>query len=164
MVENTGNEKGNEGEPPEAKKPEVDPDKKPKVDSDKKPKKDSKPKKTIKIKKKHVFVGGGAVLAAIVLGLILLSVFPLAKGITDQPVAGIKAGYAVNVNYKGTLLDGSTFDEGNLDVKAGRGEVIKGFDDALLGMEVGDKKTVTIPAKDAYGEYDPKKTVAVPLV
>lgn len=63
----------------------------------------------------------------------------------------------VRVHYHGKLTDGSTFDssEGRdpLTFKVGTGQVIKGFDEALIDMTPGDKKTVNIPAHEAYGEY-----------
>lgn len=68
----------------------------------------------------------------------------------------VKSGDTVNVHYHGKLTDGSTFDssEGRepLQFTVGQGQVIKGFDDALVDMKVGDKKTVQIPVNDAYGE------------
>lgn len=66
-----------------------------------------------------------------------------------------KAGDNVQVHYKGTLQDGQLFDssEGRdpLDFQLGSGQVIKGFDDGVTGMEIGDKKTIHIPNADAYG-------------
>ena len=62
----------------------------------------------------------------------------------------IKNGDTVSVHYVGTLNDGSEFDrsrEGNpLSFKVGSGQVIPGFDKAVMGHEVGDAFTVTIPA------------------
>lgn len=68
----------------------------------------------------------------------------------------VKAGNTVKVHYHGTLTDGTTFDssEGRdpLQFIVGQGQVIKGFDDALIDMEVGDKKRVEIPVDEAYGQ------------
>lgn len=68
----------------------------------------------------------------------------------------VKSGDTVRVHYHGKLKDGSTFDssEGRspLEFTVGGGQVIKGFDDALTGMQVGEKKTVEIPVTEAYGE------------
>ena len=68
----------------------------------------------------------------------------------------VQKGDTVNVRYHGKLNDGTTFDssEGRepLQFTSGKGEVIKGFDDAVMGMTVGDKKTVNIPVAEAYGE------------
>ena len=66
-----------------------------------------------------------------------------------------QAGDNVQVHYKGTLPDGQLFDssEGRepLAFQLGSGQVIKGFDDGVTGMEIGDKKTIHIPNADAYG-------------
>ena len=78
----------------------------------------------------------------------------------------VKKGDTVSVHYHGTLNDGSTFDssEGRapLEFTAGAGQVIKGFDDAVLDMKVGDKKTVNIPVQDAYGERNEDMMIEVP--
>ncbi len=67
----------------------------------------------------------------------------------------VKNGDTVRVHYHGKLTDGSTFDssEGRdpLEFTVGNGQVIKGFDDALVNMQPGDKKTVNIPVDQAYG-------------
>lgn len=67
----------------------------------------------------------------------------------------VKKGDKVSVHYHGRLNDGTTFDssEGRepLAFVAGQGQVIKGFDDAVLDMQPGDKKTVNIPVNEAYG-------------
>jgi FKBP-type peptidyl-prolyl cis-trans isomerase 2 len=65
----------------------------------------------------------------------------------------------VVVNYTGKLEDGTIFDsslnEGRepLETTLGQGQLIKGFEDGLVDMSVGDKKTIFIESKDAYGEY-----------
>ena len=68
----------------------------------------------------------------------------------------VKNGDTVNVHYHGKLTDGSTFDssEGRepLQFTVGNGQVIKGFDDALVDMKIGDKKTAQIPVDNAYGQ------------
>lgn len=77
-----------------------------------------------------------------------------------------KSGDTVKVHYQGRLTDGSTFDssEGRdpLEFKVGNGDVIKGFDDGVTGMSVGDKRTVHIPANDAYGQKDDTRVVEFP--
>ena len=66
-------------------------------------------------------------------------------------------GDTVRVHYKGTLADGTCFDnsEGRepLEFVVGEGQVIPGFDAAVTGLEVGEKTTLTIPAAEAYGEH-----------
>ena len=61
------------------------------------------------------------------------------------------------VHYVGSLSDGTVFDSSRerepLEFTIGAGQVIKGFDEAVAEMAVGDKKTVTIPAAEAYGPY-----------
>ena len=77
-----------------------------------------------------------------------------------------KAGDTVHFHYTGTLSDGTVFDssEGRepLSFTLGSGQIIPGLDAAIDGMAVGDKKTVTIPAKEAYGEHDANARQAVP--
>ena len=67
----------------------------------------------------------------------------------------VKSGDKVRVHYHGKLSDGSTFDssEGRdpLEFEVGSGSVIVGFDIGVTGMQVGEKKTVSIPVEDAYG-------------
>ncbi|UBM58418.1 peptidylprolyl isomerase [Marinilongibacter aquaticus] len=68
----------------------------------------------------------------------------------------VKSGDTIKVHYKGTLNDGTLFDssEGRdpLEFQVGSGMVIKGFDEGVQGMKIGDKKTINIPSAEAYGE------------
>jgi peptidylprolyl isomerase len=68
----------------------------------------------------------------------------------------VKLGDSVKVHYTGKFDDGDVFDssEGNdpLAFTVGAGQVIPGFDQALVGMQVGETKNVVIPADQAYGE------------
>ena len=68
----------------------------------------------------------------------------------------VKQGDTVKVHYHGKLTDGTTFDssEGRqpLEFEVGGGRVIKGFDEGVKGMTIGEKKTVSIPADEAYGQ------------
>lgn len=77
-----------------------------------------------------------------------------------------KAGDKVSIHYTGTLSDGSTFDSSAgrdpLEFTVGSGQVIPGFDAAVTGMTVGEKKTVTIPADQAYGQADPRAIQVIP--
>jgi peptidylprolyl isomerase len=70
-------------------------------------------------------------------------------------MAQVKDGDEVKVHYKGTLNDGSEFDssEGGdpIEFKVGSGEVIPGFDKAVIGMSVGEASTFKILVDEAYG-------------
>ncbi|MFC1946669.1 peptidylprolyl isomerase [Chloroflexota bacterium] len=78
----------------------------------------------------------------------------------------MEAGDNIKVHYTGTLDDGTVFDssEGRepLEFTAGAGQMIKGFDAAVIGMKVGELKTVTIPAEDAYGLHDDELILTFP--
>ena len=78
-----------------------------------------------------------------------------------------KKGDAVEVHYTGKLEDGSVFDtsisRAPLGFTLGDGNMIKGFDTAVHGMSIGDKKTVTIPAAEAYGERREDMMIDVPV-
>ena len=73
----------------------------------------------------------------------------------NAPQAG--NGDTVQVNYAGKLADGTVFDSSvgrePLEFTLGTGQVIPGFEKAVFGMKVGEKKTVTIPVEEAYGPY-----------
>ena len=77
-----------------------------------------------------------------------------------------KAGDAVQVHYTGKLADGEVFDssEGRepLGFSLGSGNVIPGFENAILGMQVGEAKDVVIPVNEAYGERHEQMTQTVP--
>jgi len=78
----------------------------------------------------------------------------------------VKTGDKIKVHYKGSLSDGSVFDssEGRepLEFTVGTGQLIKGFDDAVIAMSVGDKKTVTIIAAEAYGDRNEDMVMEYP--
>jgi peptidylprolyl isomerase len=81
-------------------------------------------------------------------------------------MAQVKHGDVVRVHYTGKLVSGDQFDSSvgrePLEFTVGAGMMIKGFDDAMPGMAVGEKKTVNIPAADAYGEKDPNAIIDFP--
>jgi len=72
-------------------------------------------------------------------------------------MAQAKKGDTVKVHYTGTLDDGTVFDSSvnrePLKFTVGGGEVIAGFDTAVVAMVVGDKKVTVIPAEEAYGKH-----------
>jgi FKBP-type peptidyl-prolyl cis-trans isomerase 2 len=78
----------------------------------------------------------------------------------------VKSGDKVKVHYHGRLTNGETFDssEGRqpLEFEVGSGMVIKGFDDGVTGMVVGDKKTITIPFLEAYGAVNQEMVIEFP--
>lgn len=78
----------------------------------------------------------------------------------------VKTGDTVRIHYTGTLSDGTTFDSSDgrdpLEFTVGSGDIIPGLDAALPGMATGDKKTVEVPADQAYGHPDPNAKQAVP--
>ncbi len=82
-------------------------------------------------------------------------------------MSGVKLGDNVKVNYKGTLVDGTVFDssEGKepLEFVVGSGQVIQGFDEAMIGMNVGESKVVDIPVEKAYGEKKDEMVMVVPV-
>ena len=76
-------------------------------------------------------------------------------------------GKKVKTHYRGTLDDGTQFDSSYdrgepLEFTCGAGQMIKGFDAAVVDMQVGEKKTVHIPAADAYGEHNPEMVITFP--
>jgi peptidylprolyl isomerase len=75
------------------------------------------------------------------------------EGSGDKP----RQGATVQVNYKGMFLDGTVFDAsevhgGPLELKAGAGQVIPGWDQTVLDMKKGEKRLIVLPPELAYGE------------
>lgn len=64
------------------------------------------------------------------------------------------------------MTDGTTFDSSNgrepLEFEVGSGQVIKGFDDGVSGMGIGEKKTINIPVNEAYGPRSEEMVVQFP--
>ncbi len=101
----------------------------------------------------------------------------------------VAAGQTIKVNYTGKLLDGRVFDTSYLTVanddanypktlsftkrsdssyaplsfQVGAGKMISGFDAAVVGMKIGETKTVTLSPDEAYGDMDPSKLVTFQL-
>ena len=77
-----------------------------------------------------------------------------------------KTGDTVHFHYTGSLEDGTVFDssEGRepLSFTVGSGQIIPGLDAAIDGMSVGEQKTVTVAAKDAYGAWQEEARQAIP--
>lgn len=96
-----------------------------------------------------------------------------------QVIRQAQPGDKVRIHYTGTLEDGTLFDttyeiddcedddcgcgeSGPLELVIGAGEFFPGVESALVGMSVGDKKTVTLDADDAFGEYDDEQVMSLP--
>lgn len=91
----------------------------------------------------------------------------------DEKIA--KEGHTVKVHYEGRLAENNqVFDssyvkdqQGNekkpIEFKIGEGKVIKGFDQGVTGMKVGEKKEIEIPKTQAYGDRDPNRVTQIPI-
>ncbi len=125
-------------------------------------------------------IAAGILILVLVGAAIYYSASRLGK--TGDSKEVVSAGNIVQVKYTGRLENGTVFDTSDADVAreagiynalrgydpleftVGQGQMIKGFDEGVLGMKVGEKKKLTLIAADAYGEYDPKKIQAIPRV
>jgi FKBP-type peptidyl-prolyl cis-trans isomerase 2 len=99
-------------------------------------------------------------------------------GATDEPTTAattaqaggdlmVQDGDLVEVHYVGTLDDGTQFDSSRdrgqpLSFTVSSGEVIKGFDDAVRGLKVGETRVYTMPPEDAYGEWTEDNVIELP--
>ena len=73
----------------------------------------------------------------------------------------VKKGNKVKVEYVGSLEDGTVFDSSEihnepLEFIVGAGQLIKGFDDAVVGMKIGEEKEIRLPPNEAYGPHNPE--------
>jgi FKBP-type peptidyl-prolyl cis-trans isomerase 2 len=73
----------------------------------------------------------------------------------------IKKGDKIKVEYEGTFEDGTVFDSSKyhdepLEFEVGAGQIIPGFEEAVLGMDFGEEKEFKLNPDNAYGEYDPE--------
>lgn len=79
----------------------------------------------------------------------------------------VKKGDKIKIDYEGSFDDGSVFDSSEktgqaLEFEVGSGHVIQGFDDAVVGMEVGDEKTFRLTPDEAYGPHNPELIKEIP--
>jgi FKBP-type peptidyl-prolyl cis-trans isomerase 2 len=76
-----------------------------------------------------------------------------------------KGGNTVKVHYTGKLDDGTVFDSsrerGPLEFTIGKGQLIKGFEDTVVGMSLGENRTVNIPQEEAYGPHKEELVIKV---
>ncbi|XP_039123887.1 peptidyl-prolyl cis-trans isomerase FKBP15-1-like [Dioscorea cayenensis subsp. rotundata] len=73
-------------------------------------------------------------------------------------------GDRIKVHYRGTLTDGKVFDSSfergdPIEFELGAGQVIKGWDQGILGMCVGEKRKLKIPSKLGYGDQGSPPTI-----
>ena len=87
-------------------------------------------------------------------------------GIKQIIMQEAKKGDKVKVHYHGKLTNGETFDSSAgrepLEFEVGSGSVIKGFDEGVSGMKVGEKKTINIPVDEAYGQRSEDMLIEFP--
>ena len=79
----------------------------------------------------------------------------------------VEKGNTIKVEYSGSFENGEVFDASEkhgepLEFKAGEGMVVPGFDTAVIGMDVGEEKSVTLKPVEAYGESHPNAVQKVP--
>ncbi len=82
-------------------------------------------------------------------------------------VATVKKGDTIKVDYEGSLEDGTVFDTSQshgqpLEFEVGSGQLIKGFDDAVIGMKVGQEKKIDLAPENAYGQHNPEMLKEIP--
>lgn len=110
-------------------------------------------KKTLKI----------TLILIITLGLLTILIINQFK----QTNMAIEKGNKITIEYEGKLDSGEVFDSSKnhdkpLEFEVGAGQVIPGFDKAVIGMKINEEKEFTIPAKEAYGEVNPELEKEIP--
>ena len=89
--------------------------------------------------------------------LLLVMVLLVAGAGCTGAAAHVETGDTVRVHYTGTFENGTVFDSSAgrepLEFTVGAGTMIPGFDEGVVGMQVGETKTIHIPADRAYGNY-----------
>lgn len=79
----------------------------------------------------------------------------------------VEKGSKIKVDYEGRFEDGEVFDASSkhgqpLEFVAGAGMVVSGFDNAVIGMDVGEEKEVTLKPEEAYGEVHEQAVQKIP--
>ena len=90
-----------------------------------------------------------------------------AKKAKAKEVATVKKGDTVKVEYTGTLEDGTVFDSSEshkepLEFQVSAGQVLPGFENAMIGMKNGESKEIKLAVSEAYGEYNPQFIRKIP--
>ena len=80
----------------------------------------------------------------------------------------VKKGDKIQVEYEGKFEDGTVFDASEkhgkpLEFKVGSGNVLKAFEEATIGMNEGEEKEITLPPKEAYGDYQNEYVMEIPI-
>ncbi len=104
------------------------------------------------------------VLAGIAVVIAMAAIAYLAIGSLSPAV---KAGDTIGVYFTGTFTNGTVFDsnvgQAPLNFTVGSGQLIKGFDQGVLGMRLGQNRTITVPPSEGYGYVNSSLIVSVPL-
>jgi FKBP-type peptidyl-prolyl cis-trans isomerase SlyD len=105
----------------------------------------------------------------------------MSENITGSISKKVENGDTISVDYAGRLEDGTIFDTSiketaiqaglynqmrdykPLTFNVGAGQMIKGFDEGVVGMQIGEEKTLTIPPEEAYGEYNEELARELPI-
>ncbi len=78
----------------------------------------------------------------------------------------IEAGNQISVHYTGTFEDGEIFDSSQgrdpLSFEVGAGQMIQGFDEAVVGMKNGESKRITLAPEEAYGPRNEELLIDIP--
>lgn len=109
----------------------------------------------------------GIIIIVVVIIAALLVISPSFLGLLGAIGAKqVKQGDTVKVEYTGTLDNGTVFDtsegRGPLEFVAGTGQMIPGFDNAVIGMKIGQEKEVRLQSSEAYGDYNTQLVREVP--
>lgn len=110
---------------------------------------------------------GIAVIGAIILS-VLISGCVENHGVSENKTLTVEEGDQVEVYYIGRFQNGTIFDQSKkghpLTFIVGSGQLIKGFEKAVIGMKINETKNVTLSPKEAYGERDPNKVKKIQKV
>ncbi len=111
---------------------------------------------------------GYELLGIAAVGAILILSILISGCVEDSKTTTVEEGNQVGVYYIGKLQNGTIFDqskEGNpLTFIVGSGQMIKGFEEAVIGMKENETKNVTLDPEKAYGERDLNKVKKIPKV
>lgn len=125
-------------------------------------------------------IGKKLIILVLVLAILLVAYWLYSPDLTERKT--VKKGDIIFVDYTGRLENGDVFDTSienvakendifqpgseyiPLQFTVGAGSVIQGFDEGVIGMNVGDSKTMTIPPEEAYGQIDPSLIRVSPII